>query len=544
MEETIRVRIMTWPAGEFEIRLKKNFQRLQEYEYMPDQVFHRADCGYGWPGDWEGRLILALSLYKIRLGLEPLYLKQLVDGVERRLKPNGFLGDNSPSLNIVNEQQLAGHNWLLRGLMAYREVAGNERYIQLAARIVDRLYLPTQGAFCRYPLDKCRKYDGGAIGTTQQTPVDGWILSTDIGCCFIALDALSEYYSVTRDIRVLPLLEEMAETFLRMDCVHASMQTHAFLSGVRGLLRYYEVTGKRQYLQFAEHYFQLYMENGMTENYANFNWFQRHTWTEPCAVVDSYLLALDLYKKTQKAMYPELANRILYNALECAQRSNGGFGCDLCTVAGTENEHLGTWEDYYEAYWCCTMRGADGLLCALQSQFLLSRNGIELLNYIPGHYCFNDYIFSIFTRFPYDGNIHIHFSKAPNNFQLSCWIPTNTDRTKIEVVLNDCSLPFQKNDCGIQMKLTDPVDLQIHLPLRTSAEIPIHTGSENKHSFWYGILQLGCDRQHPVPMDFLTQLVYNGSGCFSGDGFSLRALNQRFFQSKEETLQQSIQILF
>lgn len=46
----------------------------------------------------------------------------------------------------------------------------------------------------------------------------------------------------------------------------------------------------------------------MTENYENFNWFQRPEWTETCAVVDSYQLTLDLWKHTSETKYFRMPN--------------------------------------------------------------------------------------------------------------------------------------------------------------------------------------------------------------------------------------------
>ena len=63
---------------------------------------------------------------------------------------------------------------------------------------------------------------------------------------------------------------------------------------------------------------------------------------------------------TREPGYLELAHNILYNALYYAQRANGGFGCDNCAGA-FEPTLRPSGEASYEAWWCCTMRGADGL---------------------------------------------------------------------------------------------------------------------------------------------------------------------------------------
>ena len=69
----------------------------------------------------------------------------------------------------------------------------------------------------------------------------------------------------------------------------------------------------------------------MTLDYSNFNWCGRpDTWTEPCCIVDSFLLAAQLEEITGDKRYLTLMNRIYFNSFRLAQRSNGGAGCNYC----------------------------------------------------------------------------------------------------------------------------------------------------------------------------------------------------------------------
>ena len=140
------------------------------------------------------------------------------------------------------------------------------------------------------------------------------------------------------------------------------MQTHATLSATRGVLRMYSVTKKVEYLEAAVKIFDIYVNNGMTENYANFNWFSRSdSWTEPCAIVDSWICAFELFKFTDNYFYISLANKIYRNALCYAERVNGGFGCDKCVTPSQKFLMPNGGANLTEAFWCCTMRGAEGL---------------------------------------------------------------------------------------------------------------------------------------------------------------------------------------
>ena len=135
----------------------------------------------------------------------------------------------------------------------------------------------------------------------------------------MCLDGLSRAYRDLDIPELKDLLEEMIEAFAAIDFVGISMQTHATLSGIRGILCFYEALGDARYLEMAKRLFSLYERQGMTENYANQNWFRRPHWTEPCAIVDSFMAAMDLFRFTENIIYFETAQKIYWNALGHAQ---------------------------------------------------------------------------------------------------------------------------------------------------------------------------------------------------------------------------------
>ena len=49
-------------GGELRERVERNFRRLEEEKYQPDHVFLTEAQSNDWPGDTEGRTILALVL--------------------------------------------------------------------------------------------------------------------------------------------------------------------------------------------------------------------------------------------------------------------------------------------------------------------------------------------------------------------------------------------------------------------------------------------------------------------------------------------------
>lgn len=116
----------------------------------------------------------------------------------------------------------------------------------------------------------------------------------------------------------------------------------------------YEFCKKDMFYNAALDIWELYLNKGMTATFANFNWFERFdTWTEPCAIVDSFILALQFYKITGNERDLRMARRIWHNAMASSQRPNGGAGTDTCVTGNMPVLKAG---DIYEAFFCCTMR--------------------------------------------------------------------------------------------------------------------------------------------------------------------------------------------
>lgn len=348
--------------GELGARCALLSARLEAPIYRPDVIFGIESAG--WPGDWEGRTILALTCQAQATKREPSYLDEIVSGIKAHLNERGYLGPIYDGL--LNEQQLSGHSWLLRGLCEYYEYRKYDFVLPLIDGVVRGLYLPARGRYGEYPTLPEQRSGGGGMSGSNAGSVGVWMISTDTGCAYMPLDGLTHAYAVLsryspdaeRDGALASLIDEMIREFFRIPFVKIKMQTHASLSACRGALRRYGQTGDENVLSEVRRVFGLYEEHGMTETYANENWFGRPEWTEPCAIIDSFMVASQLYALTDDPHYAEISRLIFYNGLLHAQRPNGGFGCDSCAVDGVLRTHC------YEAYWCCTMRGGEGLAAA------------------------------------------------------------------------------------------------------------------------------------------------------------------------------------
>ncbi len=343
-------------SPEVSARIALNAQRLREPYYQMPEVFQHPECD--WPGDKEGRALLAfVSHYKMTGEINPC-MPALLAEMPNRTNQDLYFGPDA--CEVIFEQQLSGHSWLLRGLCEHYEQFLDEFSLKALKSVTEGLFLPTKGRYCTYPVDRSGENDGGVSGHSE-TVMGGWNLSTDVGCAFMAIDGLSHVYKVTRDARVKALLDEMIDVYCAIDKVTLKAQTHCTLTAARGMIRMYQLTEDPRYLVGAKDIFALYaFGKGMDATYQNLNWWGRpDTWTEPCAIVDSLMVAGELYKITRKDSYRRCAARIFHNGFASAQRANGGAGTDAVVIP--ENGQDTLYMKSYEAPFCCTMRLAEGL---------------------------------------------------------------------------------------------------------------------------------------------------------------------------------------
>ena len=133
--------ILPLTEEELSVRIQKNFERLCEPYYQIDQVFAPAE--YDWPGDKEGRALLAFASHvKLTGKVVPFLLPMLAQLVE---KTNGQDFFGPPAGDIIFEQQLSGHSWYLRGLCEVYQLYGGEANLRRLKNTFEGLFLPTAG---------------------------------------------------------------------------------------------------------------------------------------------------------------------------------------------------------------------------------------------------------------------------------------------------------------------------------------------------------------------------------------------------------------
>ena len=154
---------------DFRRRVERNFQRLSGDTYAGEKVFREPS--YDWPGDWEGRYLLAGVLLRRLTGRETAALSHLIAHLEEHTNEFGYFGKAIDG-TTVSEQQLSGNGWFLRGLCEYYADRPALSVRERIGSIVENLYLKCADLYARYPVSGARA-QGGVSGSTVGETADG-----------------------------------------------------------------------------------------------------------------------------------------------------------------------------------------------------------------------------------------------------------------------------------------------------------------------------------------------------------------------------------
>jgi hypothetical protein len=488
--------------GEMKMRALANFDRLERDKYLPQNLFITEAESGGWPGDTEGRTILALTLLSQATHRTPNYLSEIMQIFPTKLNAQGYFGTIYG--DTISEQQLSSHGWVLRALSEYYLWKKDANTLQMINRIIANLALPTKGLHAIYPIDPSKRIHTGSYAGTHQKSIGKWILSTDIGCNFIFLDGLVQAYQLNKTPELEALIEEMIDRFLQMDLIAIKAQTHATLTVLRVMLRYYEINGNEKHLLEAQKRFELYLREGMTENYENYNWFGRPEWTETCAVIDSYMVAFALWRFTAKAEYLDYAQRIYYNGMCMEQRYDGSFGSQNC--AGAKDDLLNV--KITDVHWCCTMRGGEGLARAVENLIYVDKHSIYFPFFASAEvkipYESGEIVLEEITDFPYKSSVKIVVKKNTLNFipELKLFVPSYA--TKIILRINNKIIKTDILNNFVQLKASlkegDVISYKFETKVQNSPTINRNT-MPGHQVFMFGPLLLSSKQ---VAVDTLT----------------------------------------
>jgi hypothetical protein len=546
-------------GGDLAHRTSQNFTRLQSPLYRPPQLFNGQNVR-SWPGDFEGRALLAITLMSRATGQEPDYFPAMVAEYKSHLNPQGYFGV-ALDLHAINEQQLSGHGWTLRGLCEYYEWKGDPQTLAQIRAIVRNLALPLRGSYAKYPIDPelrtraAAPANPGAIDGQLNGQHGDWAVSSDTGCAFIFLDGLAHAWLVLKaagdsDAAALKeLIDEAVERYIQMDLVAIKAQTHASLTGMRALLRVYGETGDAKLLQAVEERYRLYRKTAMTAHYANTNWFGRtDSWTEPCAIIDSYMVATQLWQHSGDAAYLEDAHLIWFNGVGRGLRGNGGFGTDTCAGYGSAWVKVRS----YEANFCCTLRGGEGHARAAQYLYFAREGELTVPFYGDSQATANvgstlkpmPITLRQSTAYPTPGPVRIEVltaSRAQREIALRMFAPSWTLNHRLTLNGRAVNAPVDKGFVTVRVVPKTGDVYQFDFDLRVGASEPVNPAAmPGYYAFHAGPLLLGykpatdpaATLRSPNPAEIhvpraatLTTTKTHGVYAVSGTDVSLSPIN-------------------
>lgn len=538
--------------GDLRGRLIKNFSRLHDPIFRAGMAGLSPCCSVGWPGDWEGRAMLALIHGEEALHTKAAYLPELIEWIYSLMNDEGYRSEPNDKLNLedINEQMHSAQNWLMRAFMAYYRQTGDSKYLDDVKTILRNLYLPIKEHLPNYPRtanDRVVASDKAAIGHTTGHFRE-WRLSSDTGCIFMCFDALGEAWQLIDEeplhTEIGELIDALLNEFRHMDYVAAELQTHASLTCMRGLMRVYRVKREKELLDIIEKYFDDFIKHGMTIHYANINNFGGAGHTEPCGIVDSYMLACQLWEETGKLSYLEMSHKIWWSALMRAQRFNGGFGCEWTGRDGFLRAH----ERIYEAFWCCTMRGAEGLAYPVHHALYEGEGTLTLPFYFD------------FTANLTDGETVSVQSDYPDKGTVCFTVKKGNGRKTIlrffrpqwmldpAITINGAPAAFTEKEgfleVALSLKAGTVCELTFEQALRVLPCTRFWHENEGRYTLEFGPLVLGCDPEFDGELDVNT-LKPDGKGCFvSPDGTVFEPFHHDNLLEKEDCMAKNRRVLF
>jgi len=541
----------TMVGGELRTRILKNFDRLEETKYQPANVFLTNKQSGNWPGDTEGRTILGLVMDAQSSGREPKYLKEIIDLIPQKLNSKGYMGDIHP-IGTMDEQQLSGNGWMIRGLCAYYDWKKDKKVLKIVKSISNNLFVSGIGYYKLYPIDPTMrtKEVGEAMGTVDKK-LDNWMLSTDIGCLFIGMDGAINAYKYVPSKALKIAIDEMIARFLEIDLVLIKAQTHATLTAMRGLLTYAEITGNQTLITEVAKRWELYKMYGMTENYANYNWFTRYSAnTEPCAIVDSYMVAAHLWSLTQDIGYLPYLDLIYYNALCHGQRLNGGFGCDKFPTYDVNSIAIAA----NEAHWCCTMRGGDGLSKVAECSYFTKADSLYVVQYVDNKATINfgnksSISLQQKTQYPFCSEVDFEITEIKNASAIVLKLNALSEWSEnINVYINGLKNPTVIENGFIVLKhnwkTNDKIKFTFENKIRIMAAQNKILYTNNQKKIMYGPLLLGYSGKPNVKLSNNVQLRSLSPILFNVDSLNIELSPVYHLMNKNVVNGYKKQILF
>ncbi len=485
--------------------------------YTPEHVltlnYSTTPSDKAFPGDTIGRYILSSSLLARALHEpEPETLKKVLAALPSMVNAEGYLGWVLPP-DRADETGLA-NIMLANGLTEYYLWKKDRAALELNRNLFKQIILPVRDAYYYYYSPE--RTDGKIQ----------WVHCTgDTAQAFGIIDPATRGAALFPSRALKTEINELIRLDSKIDHVKIQAQTHAVLFTARGVLRWYEAEGHPEHLEFAEGLYRSYRQQAMTENYENFNWFGRPEWTEGCAIVDSFTVAVRLWRLTGKAEFLRDAQLILFNGL-LANQKGGDFGINNC-VGPNQQIFL---KPGQPAPWCCSVWGGKGLARAIQYSYFQRPDGLMVT--IPGnstvtaHLRGGDLTLQQKTEYPHGDGIRFEVMASQSKKQrtLEVFTPPWIRPESIAVTVNGQPAGWTMKDDFLVlkrvMKRGDVIAVQFK-QVAAAAPLLYPERTPGFHRYMHGPLVLGVDTKDEQRLPLNTELGPLGAACYQAAGLTL-----------------------
>jgi DUF1680 family protein len=228
---------------------------------------------------------------------------------------------------------------------------------------------------------------------------------------------------------------------------------------------------------------------------------------------------MQLYAETGERGYLTIAQRIYYNGIGFGQRENGGFGCDNCLGAvGVENNRILRLH-CPEAYWCCTMRGGEGIASVAEYAYLVDGNTVTVpyFSSSDAEIPVGGGVLSLSQKssYPMEGKtVFTVKNNTAGDVVLSCYLPDTAEQLAV------AGAEYSVDGGMLSLHVTaDTTEISIDFVLPYHAETPV--GEHNEKDGFYAIFR--GNAMYSVTTDEALSVSHDAL-IAGADGLTLRPL--------------------
>ncbi|UCD27273.1 MAG: glycoside hydrolase family 127 protein [Planctomycetota bacterium] len=411
-------------GGQIRVRLGYAYQRLCDPP-LNDPEFVLSDIGFIQPrrfthysGDVSGRMLGALTAAGAILRRDTPMIDVLTEAFKICQHPDGHYGADQNLAEEINQKRdmpiLWGNGRLLLALAERCRDTKDKRLLKQAKRL---------GEYVR----STRPY----YGKEENFKRVGGQYSSGFTTCYPSLiDGLAALGEAAGDKRFYDEARFISRLSL-LDTEFVNHHSHGRLTAYRGMLDLDRLTGTREFLDTVRSGCRTITDQMlMPTGGVNERFGRQDRRDEGCSEADWIRVNFLLWQATGDTAYLEAAEHAIRNHLYATQFVNGGFGHhDFRTLKdGDKSYPLGGISHYgSEAYWCCSMHGAQVLADIARWGVIRSGNKIMVTWLSEGgaEFKFGKGKLYVATKYNGDGKWVVLFSKrTPEDLIFSYRVPS------------------------------------------------------------------------------------------------------------------------